>query len=54
MPLKFLFVLKYSTKVSENLTWQNPGLLGFAACHKQEYFVAQELKKKVKLKYCGI
>ena len=28
----------------KNLTWQNPG----------QYFVSQELKKKVKLKCCGI
>ena len=26
------------------MTWQNPG----------QYFIAQELKKKVELKYCGI
>jgi hypothetical protein len=39
-----LLVVKRSTKVSENLTWQNPGQL----------FVAQELIKIVKLKYCGI
>ena len=32
------------TKVSENLIWQNSG----------QYFVAQELKKKVILKCCGI
>ena len=34
----------------KNLTWQNPGALGFAACHKQELFVAQELINKVKIK----
>ena len=28
--------------------------LGFAACHKQELFVAQELINKVKSKCCGI
>ena len=28
----------------KNLTWQNP----------EQYFVAQELKRIVKLKYCGI
>ena len=28
----------------KNLTWQNHG----------QYFVTQELKRKVKLKYCGI
>ena len=28
--------------------------LGFAACHKQELFVAQELITKLKSKYCGI
>ena len=40
----FLLVLKRSTKVSKNLTWQNHGQL----------FFAQELIKKVKLKCCGI
>ena len=43
-----------NTKIGENLTWQNPGPLGFAACHKQELFVAQELINKVKSKCCGI
>ena len=38
----------------KNLTWQNPGALGFAACHKQEPLVAQELISKVKSKCCGI
>ena len=38
----------------KNLTWQNPEPLGFAACHKQELFVAQVLINKVKSKYCGI
>ena len=38
----------------KNLTWQNPELLGFAACHKQELFVAQVLINKVKSKCCGI
>ena len=38
----------------KNLTWQNLELLGFAACHKQELFVAQELINKVKSKCCGI
>ena len=28
--------------------------LGFAACHKQELFVAQELINKFKSKCCGI
>jgi hypothetical protein len=44
MSLKNLLVLNRSTKVSENLKWQNLGQL----------FVAQELIKKVKLKCCGI
>ena len=43
MPLKFLLVMKCSTKVNEKSdmakSWEN--------------FVAQELKKKVKLKCCG-
>ena len=30
----------------KNLTWQNPGALGFATFHKQELFVAQELINK--------
>ena len=44
MPLMILLDLICSTKVSENLTWQNPWHL----------FAAQELIKIVKLKYCGI
>jgi hypothetical protein len=38
----------------KNLTWQNPGPLGFAASLVEELFVAQELIKTVKLKCCGI
>jgi len=38
----------------ENLTWQNPEPIGFAASRVEELFVAQELIKKVKLKCCGI
>ena len=44
MPLMILLDLICSTKVSKNLTWQNPGQL----------FVAQALIKNVKLKCCGI
>jgi len=44
MSLMILLVLICSTKVSKNLTWQNP----------EQYFVTQELKKEVKLKCCGI
>jgi hypothetical protein len=36
----------------KNLTWPNPGPLGFAASLVEELFVAQELIKKVKLKCC--
>ena len=49
-----LLVLICSTKVSENLTWQNPEPLDFAASRVEELFVAQVLIKKVKLKCCGI
>ena len=38
----------------KNLTWQNPELLGFAACRKQELFCCSGTYKKVKLKCCGI
>ena len=54
MSLMILLVLICSTKVSENLTWQNPEPLGFAASRVEELFVAQALIKKVKLKCCGI
>ena len=54
MSLMILLVLICSTKVSENLTWKNPGPLGFAASRVEELFVAQELINKVKLKCCGI
>jgi len=54
MSLMILLVLFCSTKVSENLTWQNPEPLGFAASRVEELFVAQVLIKNVKLKYCGI
>ena len=37
--------------LAEKLTHdKNPEALGFAACHKQELFVAQELINKVKIK----
>jgi len=54
IPMMILLVLICSTKVSENLTWQNPEPLGFAASRVEELFVAQVLIKKVKLKCCGI
>ena len=37
MPLMILLVLNCSTKISENLTWQNP----------EQLFVAQELIRNV-------
>ena len=49
-----LLVLNCSTKVSEKSDMANPEPLGFAASRVEELFVAQELIKKVKLKYCGI
>jgi len=54
LSLMILLVLNCSTKVSENLTWQNPEPLGFAASRVEELFVAQELIKAIKLKCCGI
>ena len=36
------------------MTWQNPEQLGFAASRVEELFVAQELRKAIKLKCCGI
>ena len=44
MSLKiFLLVLKRSTKVSKNLTWQNPGPLGFAACPSKNFLLLRNL-----------
>ena len=42
--MRNIFFPHYLSGEPKNLTWQNPG----------QYFVAQELKKKVKLKCCGI
>ena len=33
-------------KQKSSMTWQNPELIGFAACRKQEIFVTQVLIKK--------
>ena len=49
-----LLVVKRITKVIEKSDMAKFWALGFAACHKQELFVAQELINNVKLKCCGI
>ena len=48
--LRFILALNYNTKVSEKSDMTTSRALGFAACHKQELFVAQELINKVKIK----
>ena len=52
--LRFMLVLNCNTKISEKSDMAKSWALGFAACHKQELFVAQELINKVKSKCCGI
>ena len=52
--LMILLVVKRITKVSEKSDMAKSWALGFAACHKQELFVAQELMNNIKLNYCGI
>ena len=54
MLLRFVLVLNCNTKISEKSDMTKSWTLGFAACHKQELFVAQELINKVKSKCCGI
>ena len=48
--LRFMLVLIDNTKVSEKSDMTKSWALCFAACHKQELFVAQELINKVKIK----
>ena len=50
--LRFMLVLNCNTKISEKSDMAKSWALGFAACHKQELFVAQELINKIKC--CGI
>ena len=45
-----MLVLNCNTKISEKSDMTKSWALGFAACHKQELFVAQELINKVKIK----
>ncbi|MCI6491039.1 MAG: hypothetical protein MSA28_02780 [Prevotella sp.] len=52
--LMILLVVKRITKVIEKSDMAKSWALGFAACNKQELFVAQELINNVKLKCCGI
>ena len=47
MLLRFVLVLNCNTKISEKSDMTKSWTLGFAACHKQELFVAQELINKV-------
>ena len=49
-----MLVLIGSTTVSEKSDMAKSWALCFAACHKQELFVAQKLITKLKSKYCGI
>ena len=48
--LRFMLVLNCNTKISDKSDMTKSWALGFAACHKQELFVAQELINKVKIK----
>ena len=48
--LRFMLVLNCNTKISEKSDMTKSWALGFAACYKQELFVAQELINKVKIK----
>ena len=43
--LRFILALNYNTKISKKSDMTKSWALGFAACHKQELFVAQELIK---------
>ena len=47
MLLRFVLVLNCNTKISEKSDMTKSWTLGFAACHKQELFVAQELLTKL-------
>ena len=48
--LRFMLAFNCNTKISEKSDMTKSWALGFAACHKQELFVAQELINKVKIK----
>ena len=48
--LRFTLAFNCDTKISEKSDMAKSWALGFAACHKQELFVAQELINKVKIK----
>ena len=52
--LRFILALNCNTKISEKSDMTKSWALGFAACHKQELFVAQELINNVKQKCCWI
>jgi len=54
MPLMILLVFKRSTKVSEKSDMAKSWAARLCRLTQQELFVAQELIKIVKLKYCGI
>ena len=45
-----IHILICNTKIGEKSDMTKSRVLGFAACHKQELFVAQELINKVKIK----
>ena len=48
--LRFILALNCNTKIGKKSDMTKSWALGFAACHKQELFVAQELINKVKIK----
>ena len=54
MSLMILLVLICSTKVSEKSDMTKSWAARLCRLPQQELFVAQELIKKFKLKYCGI
>ena len=55
LPLPYLsdliHILNCNTKIGEKSDMAKSWALGFATCHKQELFVAQELIKMIKLKW---
>ena len=55
LPLPYLsgliHILICNTKISKKSDMTKSWALGFATCHKQELFVAQELIKMIKLKW---
>jgi hypothetical protein len=54
MSLMILLVYKCSTKVNEKSDMARSCAARLCRLPQQEFIVAQELTKKVKLKYCGI